>query len=78
MDWLPTNKPKAEPVLGVRISILIDALHGADLALSNFLKMPPSVQRTYTALYLDAKKEETRIKRLKNIIERLNANKKPM
>jgi uncharacterized protein YdeI (YjbR/CyaY-like superfamily) len=40
--------------------------------------MPISVKRTYTALYLDAKKEETRIKRLEKIIGRLNENKKPM
>jgi len=40
--------------------------------------MPMSVKKTYTRLYLDAKKEETRIKRLKKIIERLNENKTPM
>ncbi len=70
--------PKAEPVSDGQIIVLINALQGADLALSNLLKMPPSVQKTYTVLYLDAKKEETRIKRLEKIIERLNANKKPM
>lgn len=69
---------KAAPVSDEQIEILINDLKGADLALSNFLKMPPSVKRTYTAFYLDAKKEETRIKRLSQIIERLNANKKPM
>jgi uncharacterized protein YdeI (YjbR/CyaY-like superfamily) len=40
--------------------------------------MPYSVKKTYTALYLDAKKEETRTNRLLKIIERLNDNKKPM
>jgi uncharacterized protein YdeI (YjbR/CyaY-like superfamily) len=53
-------------------------LSGAEPALSNFLKMPPSVRRNYTGFYLDAKKEEVRINRLKKIIERLNANKRPM
>jgi uncharacterized protein YdeI (YjbR/CyaY-like superfamily) len=67
-----------DPISNDQIEVLINALQGADLALANFLKMPPSVKRTYTALYLDAKKEETRIKRLQRIIERLNANKKPM
>jgi uncharacterized protein YdeI (YjbR/CyaY-like superfamily) len=59
-------------------NILIDVLQGADLALSNFLKMPPSVRRTYTAFYLDAKAEQTRKRRLERIIDRLNANKRPM
>jgi hypothetical protein len=40
--------------------------------------MPLSVRRTYTGFYLDAKKEEVRVNRLKKLIERLNANKKPM
>lgn len=69
---------KGEPITDAQIDMLIDALKGSDLALSNFLKMSPSIRRTYTALYLDAKKEETRIKRLAKIIERLNENKKPM
>jgi len=58
--------------------VLIDALQGADLALANFLKMPPSVRRTYTAFYLDAKAEETRKRRLERIVARLNENKRPM
>jgi len=61
-----------------QVGILISALSGAHLALSNFMKMPDSVKKTCTALYLDAKKEETRIKRLEKIIGRLNENKKPM
>ena len=61
-----------------QVEVLTQALAGAEPALSNFLKMPPSVRRTYTALYLDAKKEETRQARLKKIIARLNENKKPM
>ena len=69
---------KAEPITDEQINILISALTGAELALSNFMKMSVSVKRPYTALYLDAKKEETRIKRLEKIIGRLNENKKPM
>ena len=72
------DMPKQEPISGSQIEILTDALKGAEPALSNFMNMPLSVRRTYTALYLDAKKEETRIKRLEKIIERLNENKKPM
>jgi uncharacterized protein YdeI (YjbR/CyaY-like superfamily) len=72
------DKPKPEPIKEEQIEILINALSGAEPALSNFLNMPMSVKKTYTALYLDAKKEDTRVKRLEKIIERLNENKKPM
>lgn len=61
-----------------QVEVIINALQGSDLALANFLKMPPSVKKTYTELYLDAKQEETRKRRLEKIIERLNANKRPM
>jgi uncharacterized protein YdeI (YjbR/CyaY-like superfamily) len=61
-----------------QVEVLIEALQGADLALANFLKMAPSIKRTYSEMYLDAKQEETRKRRLEKIIERLNANRKPM
>lgn len=61
-----------------QIEVLVKALQGAHPALENFQKMPLSVRRTYTLAYLDAKKEETRIKRREWIIGRLNENKKPM
>jgi uncharacterized protein YdeI (YjbR/CyaY-like superfamily) len=70
--------PDETPVSDTQIDILVNALQGADLALANFMQMPLSVRRTYTYAYLDAKKEETRVKRLQTIIERLNQNKKPM
>ena len=69
---------KEEPIANSQIEILTNALKGAEPALSNFMKMPLSVRRGYTLMYLDAKKEETRIKRLGKIIGRLNENKKPM
>ena len=72
------NIPKAEPILDSQIEILVGALQGVEPALSNFTRMPLSIRRTYTAMYLDAKKEETRVRRLQKIIERLNENKKPM
>ncbi|WP_335582372.1 YdeI/OmpD-associated family protein [Candidatus Formimonas warabiya] len=70
--------PRNEPINEKEIEILIKALSGTEKALFNFLNMPMSVKKTYTGFYLDAKKEETRIKRLEKIIERLNENKKPM
>lgn len=72
------DRPKPAPISETQIAILVKALSGTGKALANFLNMPPSVKRTYTALYLAAKKEETRNKRLERIIERLKENKKPM
>ena len=69
---------KKEPISDEQVKDFIKLLGGFEPALTNFLKMSPSVKKTYTALYLDAKKEETRMKRLNKIIERLNENKKPM
>ncbi len=74
-NWDIPRNPRASDE---QIQILIDALQGADLALANFLKMPLSVRRTYTTAYLDAKTEDTRVRRLQTIIERLNQNKRPM
>ncbi len=71
--------PTRRPVISDgQVEVLIAALQGADLALRNFLRMPPSVRRTFAMAYQDAKKEETRKRRLEWIIERLNANKGPM
>jgi uncharacterized protein YdeI (YjbR/CyaY-like superfamily) len=61
------DMPKREPVLDTHIETLIKDI-----------KMPLSVRKVYAAFYLNAKKEETKIRRLQNIIERLNQNKKPM
>ena len=47
-------------------------------AYSNLQAMSPSLQRTYTAFYLDAKSDKTRQARLEKIIDRLNKNLKPM
>ena len=69
---------KSAPISDEQVNDLIKLLEGFEPARTNFLKMSPSVKKTYTALYLDAKKEETKIKRLNKIIERLNENKKPM
>lgn len=72
------DMPKPEPINEEQVEILINALCGSEPALSNFMEMSMSVKKTYAALYLDAKKEDTRIKRLEKIIGRLNENKKPM
>jgi len=47
-------------------------------ALDNFRKMPKSAKQQFVGLYFEAKKEETRIKRLAKLISLLEQNKKPM
>lgn len=72
------DKPKPVPISQVQFGTLTDALSGSGKALANFLNMSDSVKRTYTAFYLAAKREDTRKRRLEQIIERLEENKKPM
>ena len=61
-----------------QIQILKEIIHPYKSAYSNLLAMSHSVQRTYTAFYLDAKSDKTRQARLEKIIDRLNKNLKPM
>lgn len=72
------ERPKPERISKAQINILTKALSGSPKALANFLRMSPSVRRTYTGFYLEAKAEDTRRRRLARIVERLNENKKPM
>ncbi|MGI6665950.1 MAG: YdeI/OmpD-associated family protein [Bacillota bacterium] len=70
--------PKPAPITDEQVAVLVEALSGREPALSNFQRMSPSVRRTYTAFYLDAKSEATRARRLERIVDRLNQNLKPM
>ena len=72
------DSPKGEPITDEDVKILAEALAGRQPALDNFMNMSPSVRKTYTAFYLDAKKEETRARRLEKIADRLDKNLKPM
>jgi len=72
------DTPRPAPISEEQVGILTDALSGSGIALTNFLNMSASVKRTYTALYLSAKNQDTRKRRLDQIIERLKENKKPM
>jgi len=47
-------------------------------AYTNYQAMSPSVKKTYTRAYFDAKTDAGRDKRLSWMIERLNKNLKPM
>ena len=61
-----------------QIEYVADLLKDNELAYANFLKMSPSVKRTYTRAYLDAKTDAGRTKRLACMTERLEKNLKPM
>jgi uncharacterized protein YdeI (YjbR/CyaY-like superfamily) len=67
-----------EPLTLEHVNTLLEAIGNNPLARMNFLNMSFSVQKTYAGYYLSAKQESTRIKRLNDIIERLNRNLKPM
>ena len=61
-----------------QILVLSDLLREHEVAYTNFQAMSPSVKKTYTRAYFDAKTDAGRDKRLTWIIERLNKNLKPM
>jgi len=67
-----------KPITQEQVEALIKNIGGVEPALTNFLKMSSSVQKTYAIHYLSAKKEETKKRRLLKIIDRLNNNLKPM
>ena len=73
--WL-TAKPPA--ITDEQIATLAVLLQGHEPALTHFLAMPPSVQRTYTRAYLDAKTDAGRASRLAWMLDRLDRNLKPM
>ena len=72
------DAPKLPAVTDEHIMILSDLLKEHELASTNFLVMSPSVKKTYTRAYFDAKTDEGCDKRLSWIIDRLNKNLKPM
>ncbi|QQO07628.1 YdeI/OmpD-associated family protein [Breznakiella homolactica] len=72
------SKPKAPPITEEQIAFLSGLLKDYEPAYTNFTAMPPSVKKTYTKAYLDAKTETGRTSRLAWIVDRLNKNLKPM
>lgn len=61
-----------------QIEVFRQLIRPFEPAYANLMAMSPSVQRTYTGFYLDAKSDATRQTRLEKIIDRLNKNLKPM
>jgi len=72
------NAPKSPEISDKQIAVLSDLLMKHEPAYMNFLAMSPSVKKTYTRAYFDAKTEAGRDSRLAWMIERLNKNLKPM
>ena len=74
-QWNAANPPT---VTDQHIQTLSNLLKGHEPAYTNFLAMSPSVKKTYTRAYLDAKTDAGRDKRISWITDRLNKNLKPM
>ena len=72
------NAPKAPAVSDDQVAFLSDLLRDHKPASVNFQAMPPSVKKTYTRAYFDAKTDAGREGRLSWMIDRLNKNLKPM
>lgn len=60
------------------IAVLSALLQAYEPAYTNFQAMPPSVKKTYTRAYFDAKTDAGKEKRLAWIVDRLNKNLRPM
>lgn len=72
------NAPKPPSVTEADIAQVAALLKGQEPAYTNFKAMSPSVQKTYTRAYFDAKTEAGREKRLAWMRDRLDKNLKPM
>ena len=72
------NAPKAPAVTEEQIMQLTAVIEGHEPAFTNFQAMPPSVKKTYTRAYFDAKTDAGREKRTQWLLDRLNKNLKPM
>lgn len=72
------DKPKPAAVTEEQIAILSALLKEYEPAYTNFQAMSPSVKKTYTKAYLDAKTDAGREKRISWMVNRLNRNLKPM
>lgn len=72
------DKPKPAAVTEEQLAMLSLLLKEYEPAHTNFQAMSPSVKKTYTKAYLDAKTEDGRKKRIAWMVDRLNRNLKPM
>ncbi len=71
------DKPKAPLIADQQIAHVSNLLKEYEPA-ANFLAMPPSVKKTYTRAYFDARTDAGRASRIAWMVKRLNQNLKPM
>lgn len=69
--------PSSSPISDAMLETFSEVLQPYELAFTNFLRLPSSTQRTYAYNYCNAKRPETRDRRLKKLIEKLNAEPLP-
>jgi uncharacterized protein YdeI (YjbR/CyaY-like superfamily) len=72
------DAPKPPDITEEQVEALSELLIGHEPAHANFLKMPPSVKKTYARGYFEAKTDEGRKKRFLWMVERLGKNLRPM
>lgn len=72
------DKPQIPPITEEQVNFLSDLLKEYEPAYTNFLAMSPSVKKTYTRAYYDAKTAAGRVSRITWMVNRLNKNLKPM
>ena len=72
------DAPDPMAVTQEQIDQVFALLEGHEPARTNFQAMPPSVKKTYTRAYFDAKTDAGRAKRLAWLAERLDKNLRPM
>ena len=72
------DAPKSTAITEEQIAQLSELLEGYEPAFTNFQAMSPSVKKTYTRAYFDAKTDAGREKRMAWMVDRLNKNLKPM
>ena len=69
---------KPDAITEENIAFVASILKEYEPAHTNFLAMSPSVQKTYTRAYFDAKTDAGKTSRLAWMVDRLNKNLKPM
>lgn len=75
-QWDKATRPA--DIAPEQIAQVATLLGESPLAVENFRKMSPSVQKTYTRAYFDAKTPAGQVKRLAWMIDRLERNLRPM
>jgi uncharacterized protein YdeI (YjbR/CyaY-like superfamily) len=72
------DKPQGPGITDEQINSFAEAVSFNSKAYDNFIKMPASVKKQFTGLYFEAKREETRVKKLEKLVGLLELNKRPM